>query len=987
MSGRAHLLTHMLAVALAGPGVAGQLTNADFESPGGWQLPAAGDQACRIVNDDGRSGSHSVRFKLDAPAVVPPVSQAFACRPNQEYVLAAAFKAAGELRPLVRVTVPGDERKVNVQLKADAKPAWHSKRVRFNSGAHTQLLVTVWADAAATRKEPSAAGAAWVDDVDVLLPSEVPAGESVAGGFVGKSPGPNIALGKPYTLSMPPKYKFCADPGDTTQLTDGEYSVGYFWVQKSTVGWKKGGVVSITVDLGKVEPIAGVSYSTAAGTAGVGWPSLIIVLTSEDGKDFRTAGELIELSSEHGLPAPARYSTHRFVTDKLRTKGRYVRFTVKAGGGYTFCDEIEVYRGRDGWLREPMAGGAMGDMKQFAVTSGMKQRLRRDLAAMARAVGEAKLSAPTEKQLLARLAGLKEKISAVPAITDARFRAIVPMNGVHAEIIKVNAALLRGRGLEPITLWHKNRWDMLDPTEAPNAAPGPLKLEVAMMDNEYRAEAFNLTNATDQSAQAGLRIVGLPGGDNPDYVTVHQVEFVDTQEKVVIADALPVADKVGDAWQITIPAGMTRQVWLTFNPRGTSAGQHAGKVVVDAGRLGTHEVGLTLRLFPFRFPDQPTCSLGVWDYTDGKGSRDITAGNRLAAIANMRAHFVDTPWAGSGTAPRVEPKDLDKQGNLTGQLSFERFDQWVADWAGARHYAVFLHRGGQFAGAKQGSPRFHRAVSQWAAAWAKHNAEIGLRPGQLMVLIVDEPHSAAAETRILDWARPIKEGTSDITIWEDPVHHAPWNAETPEMFDVCDVLCPNLPRYIAGRVRAKEFYESHRQRGAKLWLYQCSGPARLHDPYYYHRLQHWHCWKAGAVGSGFWAYGDAAGASPWCEYTATRTSYAPVYLDEDSITDGKHWEAVREGIEDYEYLRMLRDRVEALTETGRPGAALARARRLLKELPGQVATYEAGRIRWVSPKDRSGADTARVQILEALDALGRRGAAGKVRVDTPERGG
>ena len=50
-------------------------------------------------------------------------------------------------------------------------------------------------------------------------------------------PGPNIALHKPYTLQPLPTYGDCADPGDATQLTDGVYTEGYFWVQPSTVGW------------------------------------------------------------------------------------------------------------------------------------------------------------------------------------------------------------------------------------------------------------------------------------------------------------------------------------------------------------------------------------------------------------------------------------------------------------------------------------------------------------------------------------------------------------------------------------------------------------------------------------------------------------------------------------------------------------------------------------------------------------------------------
>src|SRR3990172_3350764 len=80
----------------------------------------------------------------------------------------------------------------------------------------------------------------------------------------------NIALHKPYTLSpLSHWWGITADAGDATQLTDGMYTVGYLWAENTTVGWdgaKEG--VAITIDLGKVEPIKGISFSTAAGKEG-----------------------------------------------------------------------------------------------------------------------------------------------------------------------------------------------------------------------------------------------------------------------------------------------------------------------------------------------------------------------------------------------------------------------------------------------------------------------------------------------------------------------------------------------------------------------------------------------------------------------------------------------------------------------------------------------------------------------------------------------
>ena len=85
-------------------------------------------------------------------------------------------------------------------------------------------------------------------------------------------------------------------------------------------------------------------------------------------------------------------------------------------------------------------------------------------------------------------------------------------------------------------------------------------------------------------------------------------------------------------------------------------------------------------------------------------------------------------------------------------------------------------------------------------------------------------------------------------------------------------------------------------------------------------------------------------------------------------------EAIREGVEDYEYLRMLRDRIAALEAKGgsaAKGEAIERARKLLVSGPdGVTACMTSSRMTyWKEPKDRSIADKVRLEILEALMSL------------------
>jgi len=221
----------------------------------------------------------------------------------------------------------------------------------------------------------------------------------------------------------------------------------------------------------------------------------------------------------------------------------------------------------------------------------------------------------------------------------------------------------------------------------------------------------------------------------------------------------------------------------------------------------------------------------------------------------------------------------------------------------------------------------------------------------------------------LAWARAIQAAEPDVIVWEDPTYRNP-TAAPAELFDACDVLCPNRPMWLERGERFAQFYRQQQANGRTLQFYSCSGPTKLLDPYSYYRLQAWHCWDVGGTGSFFWAFGDNSGASSWNEYFAKAGPYTPLFLDDTSVTAGKHMEAVRESVEDYEYFVMLRQAVQRAKKAGRADAALARAEDLLDKGAREVLEANgADQLRWHERKDRTVADRMRVRILEALAAL------------------
>ena len=774
----------------------------------------------------------------------------------------------------------------------------------------------------------------------------------------------NVALGASYTLDPPPNYAHSTDAGDGVQLTDGVYTEGWFWTQLSTVGWQEKKPVIVTIDLGAVRPIRGVSFSTAGGSADVRWPLAIGIFTAGEDRLFHEIGDLVELSAEHGSPSASEYGTHRYWTDGLRTHGRQVGLVVW-NEPFTFVDEIEVYAGEAEWVDEPLPGPGIADLKahagRLAIQAGIRTRISRDMQALRRAAEEEGVPAQTRGEVLDELAAVEAELAEAGAAFGDDFRAVLPLNPWHERVLRAQARLWRARGLQPLAFWRSNLWDPLPLIGTPDTAAEPA-VEVHLMRKEHRAAAFNVSNSGDEPMQVAFRLSGLPGGDNPGYVTVHEVAWTDTRTGVPVAAALPEVAAEDGRYAVSVPSGMTRQVWLTFHPVDAAPGIHEGEVIVESG--GGARFPLRMHLYPLDFPEEPSLHLGGWDYTDQVGHhRLVTDRNRPALIRHLREHLVDSPWGLPWALPRGTH---DAQGAMTAPPDTDHFDAWLELWPGAARYLVFAKVGTHFESWEMGTPEFATAVKAWVTFWAGQMEAKGLEPEQLSLLLVDEPREPAHDERILAWAKAIREAGTGVRVWENP-NHRDMSQANQEMIDACHVLCPHRQIFLEAGQDYRDYYVEKREQGIGLEFYS-AWATRLFDPYA-GRLTAWTSWRYGATGMHFWSMGDTGGESSWNEYAASKDGYAPLFLDEHSVTAGKQLEAVREGVEDYEYFAMLDREIRKAGEQGVTGPEVEEARRLLERLPVTVLEAAGRETHWLSGIDRTLADEARIQVLEALTEL------------------
>jgi len=792
---------------------------------------------------------------------------------------------------------------------------------------------------------------------------------SIAAAF--RPPGPNIALGRPYQWSAKPNYKYCLDPDDAKQLTDGRYEPGCGWTKPGTVGWNAmRRPLTITIDLGQVQPIAGIAYDTVAGSCGINWPSAIVILVSDDGQTFYHAGELTELSLVHE-PAPVS-GHHCFRTDGLSAYGRYLRLAISASA-YIFCDEIEVYRG-DAKLLESPRGPTVTDIVQFisarATSAGVRKRVLGDIADMRKRIAETDLPASEKDRAISTLDSLATEATTLEVTDEKAFRCILPLNAVHAKVYAVNAAVLRSKGVEGLTAWHTCRWDPFGPLDAPMADPPDLA--VGLMPGEFRAETLNVTNSTDRDVVAQVSFVGLPGSPTPPWIEPHEVLFTDSMCGRVLADALEPLPPRGEAYQITIPSGVTKQLWIRLHPEATPPGDYNAQVMLRTDET-TVRVPLRVHISTLRFPERVRCTTLLCDYSDHPTYDFKILGDDAVdlAIANMKEHFVDQTWAHASAAAMPSASCYNTKHELVKPLNWARFDRWVRRWGGTpRYYVVYLCVGGDtFAGTKAGTPAFDARVRTWAAAWRQHVLDIGMDPSRIATLVWDEFTKDEQAAIILKWCKPIKSGFPELKILETCNQVRPDQSKVQELYDMIDIFCPNLAVYRKGGKPSKDFYARHVARGAELWTYQ-NGTISTSDPYWHYRLQEWRCWLNGMTGTGYWAYCDAGGKGSWNPYIATGPHYSSVFIGPGTIHDTKHWEAIREGLQDYEYFALLRDRIAELKKQGRSDAALRRAEQLLADAPKRVFRGETyAHVDWWFPKERTDADDEITAALGALEAL------------------
>lgn len=713
-------------------------------------------------------------------------------------------------------------------------------------------------------------------------------------------PGKNVARGLTATFSFAPNYQYSAGD-DETDLFDGKYASGGFWTSKETVGWqfgRKPGVL-ITVDLGSVSAIDAISFNSAAGSAQVTFPAAVFVFASDDGKSWHYVTDLINEPISQ-----ASYVRHRFVARDLKTRARQLAIYVAKGGFFAFVDEIEVMQGshRADSVTFTSPAFPTEKLEEESNRRALRSSQKNITLAVIQKAREAVASSRSAKQPVTRkLDRLQQQAVGASELEDVDYSHGLPYGQVDAEVCHTMGSFFAGESRDAVSVWQPDQsiWTHTVNPFARSGKPVAADLHADMMIGEYEPVAFNVSNNTGDAISLNIEIADLNSDSGEVWsagtIDVRAASHVVGSGYLLFDDALlPVSDGT-----LTIPAGMTRQVWMILNSDDVHAGSYRSQVTIRSSGKEIR-VPLTATVYPIRMPENPTYTAQSWCYFTwqaARGFEEQTAAELRRCYANSHVlHHYYLPWpkVDRNTKKFVRPIELD----------FTRFDQmldqrpyvkqWLL-WPGFEFGYFRLNYHQATDAPSIGTPEHTRLFKEWVRQIDHHMEERGLGTDRWAFYWIDEPGDKAFLEKIVPASKMAKEVDPSILIWED---HQVSLKSLQQHPDAIDIHCCPLSFYLSYPDILK-----HVQSGKHAGIHYLAGGSKGGDPHQYYRLHHMASVELGLDGAGLWVWGDDGGQ--FNDYDGHHPSYGMVYATDHGPLTSKRREAWREGIEDVELWRHL----------------------------------------------------------------------------------
>ncbi len=523
-------------------------------------------------------------------------------------------------------------------------------------------------------------------------------------------------------------------------------------------------------------------------------------------------------------------------------------------------------------------------------------------------------------------------------------------------------------------------WTQTPLVKVTRGAPVPDKsvsaVRVHVARNEH--EAFQLVLAP-KTALKNVKIVPhtLTGPKNAKIgawsLTVRNVEYVHCTT-ATSPDVKPgwYPDPLPDHVPFNAPAGQNTPVWITlYASRDTSPGEYKGTVDVVAGGMGKVVVPISVRVWKFTLPSVSRLRTAYGNDPNRAatyhGATTLQQKRKLQDLYNLNFFkhrvspyrpyaFYDIGVSTTDGTVNLDFKDFD----AAISKYFAMFNSFQLPGFGM-HDNVGLGRGADG----------ERMKIDYMRRVAEHLVDKGqLAKGYNY--ITDEP-TPAQYPEVIEAAKNVRMADQGIKILlTEQVEE--------ELIGSVDIWVPILSEYDEAKSKARQ------AQGEEVWWYSCCGPRHPYPAYFIDypamdlRMYHWMTWRYGLNGILYWNtmyWQDNPWKTPMSQPPDRSTNwgngdgfllYPPTRTPSSSFVakgpvDSIRWETIRDGIEDWDYFRMLQDKIDAASETVRATPRYVAARDALKEVNDCIVS------RTDYCKDPARAESIRLKVALALEAL------------------
>jgi hypothetical protein len=513
-------------------------------------------------------------------------------------------------------------------------------------------------------------------------------------------------------------------------------------------------------------------------------------------------------------------------------------------------------------------------------------------------------------------------------------------------------------------------------TPAPTAGipehvtPNPAQVQIEALGNEWESRSLVLSNLTDEPLY--LRVVLTDFGNvgsgeivPNDFAQLRAVMPTGLRKGTSAYDALP---RLGEAQSLVVPAQRNQELFLAVNTTDLAAGEYEGYLMTLplAGGAGRKSINIRLTVHPLRLPECPslkTLVFEIWRNYEYRRyvadaervphgelrERELEPQPRLLEryVQDLVEHGITVFRPVEGLTPYPV---CDEEGKLVEVMdpsklaTFEALTRIYKRHCPPRQISVCTCGLPRKLG-YPASPHWQENTKRWVEGFVGWLKTAGFAYEDFMLYLFDEVHGENAAA-FAEFCAVVKEADPAVRIFltlggrstlDDMKAAAPY----------VDIWDPSV-----GHLKQDDEMQFLRGTGKPIWFYNNYIPRKYADALSA-RLQPWIVRANDLQGCGFWAYDRFVGDAwddddmrglEWPKYSDCMM----VYPGTEGPIPTRRWEAFREGVEDYEYTRLLEKHA-----ADAPGA-----QEFLQRIRGEV------------PESAAAVHKLRAQMLEMLKSVG-----------------